>query len=200
MAYTKSERYPPRPSPIGWERGNGRQCCSESCGFISMNPNMKFGAPWSKELKLMTSLCLFVCVGGALIGIIWLPAARPVARLSMIAIPLLILVGSSLFAVRGYTLDNDRLIIHRLGWASRLDLASLASAAYDPLAMTGSIRIAGNGGLFAFCGWFRNKKLGNYRAFGTDPHRSVVLRFSDRVVVVTPDAPERFVDELTKRK
>ena len=122
------------------------------------------------------------------------------ALISLIAIPLLILTGGSLFAVRGYTLDNGRLIIHRLGWSSRLDLASLVSAVHDPLAMTGSIRIAGNGGLFAFCGYFRNKRLGNYRVFGTDPHRSVVLRFSDQVVVVTPDAPERFVEELTKRK
>jgi hypothetical protein len=165
-----------------------------------MNTNGKFGAPWGKEIKLMTTLGLVVCFGVALIGIISLPDAPPVARLTMIVIPLLLLIGGALFMVRGYTLDDGQLIIHRLGWSSRLDLASLASAVSDPAAMAGSLRIAGNGGLFAFCGWFWSKKLGKYRAFGTDPHRSVILRFTDRVVVVTPDAPERLVEEITKRK
>ncbi|MDB6068350.1 MAG: hypothetical protein JWR26_4558 [Pedosphaera sp.] len=165
-----------------------------------MNTNGRFGAPWSKELKLATTVCLVVCIGVALIGIVSFPAAHPAARWNMILIPLLILIGGLLFMVRGYTIVQDELIIHRLGWSSRLDLGALASAAADPSAMTGSIRTAGNGGLFAFCGWFRNQKLGSYRAFGTDPRRSVVLRFPDRVVVVTPDAPERFVNEITKRQ
>lgn len=102
--------------------------------------------------------------------------------------------------VRGYTLTDRELIIHRLGWSSHFDLASLISASSDPSAMNGSIRLFGNGGLFAFCGWFRNKKLGNYRVFATDPQRSVVLRFTDRIVVVTPDAPEKFAAEITKAK
>src|SRR5437879_3990151 len=112
-----------------------------------MNTNGKFGAPWGKELRLMTILGLVVCFGVALIGIVSLPEAPLAARLAMIAFPLLILIGGALFMVRGYTLDDGKLIIHRLGWSSRLDLASLASAVYDPAATAGSIRIAGNGGL-----------------------------------------------------
>ena len=76
----------------------------------------------------------------------------------------------------------------------------LPSAEADPVALKGSIRLAGNGGLFAFCGWFRNSKLGVYRAFCTDLAHAVVLRFPDRTVVVTPDQPDKFVAAIRELK
>ena len=36
----------------------------------------------------------------------------------------------------------------------------------------------------------------SYEAYATDPRRSVVLRFADRVVVVTPDDPSAFVEAV----
>ena len=81
-----------------------------------ITPN-QFDAPWSRMLRLMTTFCLVVCLGVASIGIVVFPAGLRLARLSMIAMPLLILLGSAFFMVRGYTLDNDRLIIRRLGWS-----------------------------------------------------------------------------------
>jgi hypothetical protein len=59
--------------------------------------------------------------------------------------------------------------------------------------MKRSLRVAGNGGVFAWVGWFRNKRLGTYRAFVTDARRCVVLRLPKRPVVVSPDRPEEFV-------
>ena len=47
-----------------------------------------------------------------------------------------------------------------------------------------------------FTGWYYNKRLGSYRAFVTDPRRAVVLRYANRRVVLSPDAPEDFVREL----
>jgi hypothetical protein len=55
----------------------------------------------------------------------------------------------------------------------------------------------GNGGFFAFTGYFRNKELGAYRAFMTDRRLAVVLRFPDRVIVVSPDRPEDFVSAIS---
>jgi hypothetical protein len=72
-------------------------------------------------------------------------------------------------------------------------LSGLKSAEVDTEAMSKSIRTCGNGGLFCFAGAFNNNRLGSYRAFATDPKRAVVLRFSDRTVVVTPDQPDDFV-------
>jgi len=62
--------------------------------------------------------------------------------------------------------------------------------------MRGSIRTFGNGGLFSFTGFYRNRLLGAYRAFVTDPRQAVVLRFPKRNVVVSPGAPEEFVRDL----
>ncbi|VGO17923.1 hypothetical protein PDESU_06525 [Pontiella desulfatans] len=62
--------------------------------------------------------------------------------------------------------------------------------------MKGSIRLCGNGGLFSFTGLYRNKKLGNYRVFVNDLNRAVVLRFSKRTTVVTPDDPAAFVERV----
>jgi Bacterial PH domain len=165
-----------------------------------MNQNGEFGAPWCRGLRWVTAVAIAVCVGIPLIGIVSFPSKFLVTRTVMVALPLLIPIISAFFMVRGYALKDHTLTIHRLGWNSRFDLRSLVSATFDPAALSGSIRLFGNGGLFAFCGLFRNRKLGNYRAFGTDPRRSVILRFNDRVVVVTPDAPERFVDEILKEK
>ena len=47
--------------------------------------------------------------------------------------------------------------------------------------------------MFCFAGNFRNKKLGSYRVFATDPKLAVILRFNSRVVVITPENPEDFI-------
>ena len=49
-------------------------------------------------------------------------------------------------------------------------------------------------------GCFWNRKLGRYRAYVTDPKRAVVLRFDDRVVVVSPDCPAEFVAAVSKTR
>jgi hypothetical protein len=82
-------------------------------------------------------------------------------------------------------LTADTLLIQRLFWNSKIDISGLLSAEADTDAMNRSIRTFGNGGMFCFAGAFNNKKLGSYRAFATDPKRSVVLRFPKRTIVVT---------------
>jgi len=111
-------------------------------------------------------------------------------------LPLVLLVGSALFTIRGYTVASDAILVHRLFWATQLPLAGLESAQFEPGAMQRSIRTFGNGGMFAFTGCFRNKLLGPYRAFVTDPHRTVVLHYDRRTVLVSPSAPEDFVRHL----
>jgi len=109
-------------------------------------------------------------------------------------------VVSAAFMVRGYVLTDTSLIIKRLGWEHRLDLFRLISATVDPDAFRRSLRLFGNGGFFSFTGWFRNKKLGVYRAYATDARRAVVLRFSDKTVVITPDDPQKFAAEINSNK
>ncbi len=110
--------------------------------------------------------------------------------------PMLIVLVGALFVIRGYTVQDDAILIHRLLWVTRLPLAGLTGASFEPDAMRRSIRTLGNGGLFSFTGMYHNRQLGAYRAFVTDLHRTVVLRLGKKTVVVSPATPDEFVREL----
>ena len=159
---------------------------------------MTFNAPWGTSLKLMTGFLVLILVGVSLIGMFTGPEHNVVWIHGVTVMPLMILIIAAFFMIRGYVLTNNTLVIRRLGWNSKLDLTDLNSAQVDPKAMAKSIRTCGNGGMFCFAGTFCNKKLGSYRAFATSPKRSVVLRFTRRTVVVTPDKPEEFVIQIKK--
>jgi len=153
----------------------------------------EFEAPWSRTLRMTSLLFSALCLGMAFAGVL---TASGVARICLIVLPLVLLLGSACFTIRGYSFREGRLRIHRLLWETRLDLRGLDSAAYDPKILRGSWRLFGNGGAFSFTGIFRNADLGNYRAYLTDMSRVVVLRFPDRVVAVSPDNPVEFVDRV----
>lgn len=155
-----------------------------------------FAAPWGTSLKLMTGLAVFTLVGIALIGAFTGPCGSVIWILSMKVMPLAMLFIASFFTIRGYVLSGDTLIIRRPGWSSKVYLNGIVSVEADPNAMANSIRTFGNGGMFCYAGKFRNNKLGSYRAFATDLSLSVVLKYSDRVVVVTPGMPDEFVEKI----
>jgi hypothetical protein len=111
-------------------------------------------------------------------------------------LPLVLLFGALPFIIRGYTITRDAILVHRLLWDTKLPRAGLESASAEPDAMKWSLRTFGNGGGFSITGWYYNKRLGSYRAFVTDPRRAVVLRYTNRRVVLSPDKPEEFVREL----
>jgi hypothetical protein len=149
----------------------------------------KYAAPWSNSLVYISAFATLVCLGTsvsvALRGGWW-----------MALLPLAIVFGGILFTIRSYTVTPDALLIHRLFWTTRLPLSELHSAQVEPRAMRWSLRTFGNGGLFSFSGWYYNTLLGRYRAFVTDPNRTVVLHLGHRSVVVSPSAPEAFVRDL----
>ena len=145
-------------------------------------------------LKISTLACVVLLVVVAEVAFRAEP--DPAARLRTALILFGALGAGALFTIRGYRLEGDVLLVRRLGWNSRIDLAGLQSAEADPAAMNGSIRTFGNGGFFCFAGAYWNRRLRSYRAFVTYPRRAVVLRFPRRTVVVTPEHPEEFVAKL----
>jgi hypothetical protein len=152
-----------------------------------------YNAHWSGMLisisVALTILCVAIGVGGMLSsssGLSWLSW-----------LPLLFAAGCALFTIRGYTITPDAILVHRLLWATELPRRSLESARFDPNAMRWSIRTFGNGGFYSFSGFYWNKSLGAYRAYVTDPSRTVVLRYSPKgTVLVSPAAPAEFVRDL----
>lgn len=153
---------------------------------------MSFDAPWGWSLKMTTGIFSFV--GGV-------PTIYQLAQGRWIGVVLAVIVlGALPFMVRGYTVTSRELEIHRLGWTTRIPLAGLRDASARPGVMRGSWRLWGNGGIFAIHGWFSNAALGRYRAFVTDTRRTVVLTWPDRIIVVSPDDPGRFVAAVERRR
>jgi PH (Pleckstrin Homology) domain-containing protein len=153
--------------------------------------SIEFRAPWSASLRTMTVTSMGVMalvVMGAIV-------ARPplLAAVLLIALPLIIVASTVAGRVRGYTLTEDAITVHRGLWDTRLPLTGLRSVTGDVDAMRGSIRMLGNGGVFAFTGRFWNSKLGWYRAYATDPGRAVVLRYANRTIVISPHDPQHFI-------
>jgi hypothetical protein len=158
-----------------------------------------FRAPWSKSLIVASIFATLVCLGVAYA--LWTLPAEPSfepLRLWLSLVPLAVILVCALFAVRGYSITNNALLIDRLFWTTRIALTELRSVRFDPTATQRSIRTFGNGGFFSFTGYFRNKELGSYRAFMTDRRRAVVLRFPSSVIVISPDGPEDFVNVISQ--
>lgn len=153
-----------------------------------------YDAHWGRSLVVISLLASLLCLGVAA-GLGW--SGRGGAPWVAV-LPLALVVGAALFTIRGYAVGSGAILVHRLFWSTRLSVAELESAHFEPDAMRGSVRTFGNGGLFAFTGRFYSQSLGSYRAYVTDLRRTVVLRFPGRVVVVSPSAPEDFVREVTR--
>ncbi|MGV3753832.1 MAG: PH domain-containing protein [Verrucomicrobiota bacterium] len=121
--------------------------------------------------------------------------------MSPVFAPLLTLIWliTLLYTVRGYRLEKGQLFVHRLLWETPVPLDGLQSAqVINSNVIKGSLRLFGNGGLFAFCGWFWNRELGRYRMWVTDTKRLVLIRCGERTLVVSPDDPQEFVRVLTE--
>ena len=164
-----------------------------------MNTESEFHAPWANSLKWMTLFSVAILSGVALLGLSSGPRGNAIWISALVLGPLAIIAVGACFIIRGYVLTPNEMIVKRAGWKSRIDLHDLQSVEIDRDAMAKSVRLFGNGGLFCFAGLFRNKKLGSYRVFATDPVRAVVLRFTNRTVVVTPHEPENFAAALSRR-
>jgi hypothetical protein len=101
--------------------------------------------------------------------------------------------------VRRYRLREDEIVVERAWLTTRLPLTGLATVEADRDALRGARKIMGNDGLGAYAGRFRSQKLGNFRAYVSDPGCAVVLRWPDRCLVVSPAQPGEFTDAVRAR-
>lgn len=155
-------------------------------------------APWGRQLIIVSGFASFICVATA--GLMLQgPAAGSVPGLLAGLLPLLILASATLFMVRGYVVADGELLVMRPLWRTRLPLAGLRGVEVLPDAMRASVRTWGNGGLFSYTGRYRNRALGPYQAWVNDMKRTVVLRFAERTLVVSPADPEAFAQEIRRQ-
>ncbi len=152
----------------------------------------RFAAPMGHDVKVISWSSPFIFGGLALVPFAarfpWPPAVCALWGILLAALP----VTFSLFRIRAYLVTEDAVIVQMVVRGRTIPLEGLVSVSVDSQAMAHSIRWFGNGGLFAVTGLFHNGKLGDYRAYASDPSRAVVLSFPDRRIVVTPDRPDEF--------
>lgn len=150
-----------------------------------------YPAKWSRSLWVISIAATLIC---------WVVAAVGFRTGSggywKMGLGLLIPLCAAPFAVLGYTIVPGHLLIRRLLWNTRIPLGQLEDASYEPGVMKGSIRLFGNGGLYSFTGWFRNSRMGLYRAFVTNGANTVVMKFPGKTIVVSPEAPAEFLEDL----
>jgi len=161
-----------------------------------MDPVRSFLAPWSRLLVIMTLIGSVVLLGVPVMMLSAMPTddLPRIAIIGMVLFFPLLLGIMVLFSIRSFDIMHDGILVRRLLWANRLAYEDLRSVRVDEDAMKGSIRVMGNGGLFSFSGKYRSRKLGVFTVYATDMKLSVILRYSDRTVVVTPESPEEFAD------
>jgi len=159
----------------------------------------EFGAPWGRPLRLMTSGAVAILLTMALIGLLAGPRQLWVWWAAMVGTPLIVVCGALLFMVRGYVLTDSQIEVRRLGWSTMLPLAGLVAVTGEPEGLRGSVRLFGNGGLFAISGWFWNRRIGRFHAYATDPQRAVLLRYRDGArVVLTPHDVQHFLVQVRR--
>ena len=158
----------------------------------------EFNAPWSRTLRMISITGTALMIGVPVI--VATEQGTPLWAGALVSVAMLItLLGSLLFTVRGYEIDSDALLVRRLLWSTGIPLAGLRSITLEPKLTKATVRIWGNGGLFSFSGLYWNRQLGRFRMCATDLSKAVVLRFQDRAWVVTPDRPEEFIQQLTRK-
>jgi hypothetical protein len=154
-------------------------------------PPIEFSAPWSPSLKVGTAFgAPFLVLLSFLLSLLNAPSG---VHWLLIATPFVILAITALGMVLGYSLSETEIVIRRAGWKKRLPIDTLQAVEGKPDGMRGSLRLAGNGGLFSFTGLFWNKELKRFHAYATDPSRVVVLRYQKKTIVITPHDPQQFI-------
>ena len=150
----------------------------------------RFGAPWGRELIVLSAIGVIAMI---------VPVIMAITRGGWIVASLLLIILAipASLSIRGYEVRRGELIIHRLLWDTRWPLHDRTVATVRPQVMANSWRTWGNGGFFSYSGHFVNTALSRYRAFVTDHARTVVLDTPKGVLVVSPDAPQAFVEALS---
>lgn len=160
-----------------------------------------FKAPWGRTLLIASSFTTLLLLSAAFgmasgwrqLRLFTMPPALPAVM------PLLILAGALPFIIRGYVITKDGILIRRLWWNTVLRFEDIESAEAEPLALGGSLRTWGNGGLYSFTGHYWNNQFGYFRAYVTDLNRTVVVTLKSRTVVLSPDDPEAFARIISSR-
>jgi hypothetical protein len=144
-------------------------------------------APMSSIFKVITGLVLAMIAGFVLVSFysfISLLAGLVLGVISFLCY---------LFAPVSYELTGDRLTV-RFRWGKKV-FSPVMKCSQIAGRLPFSLRIWGNGGLFAATGIFWNSSYGFFRAYVTSarPQDLVLVETQTQKIVISPQAPMEFI-------
>jgi len=145
-------------------------------------------APTSLSIKVVTWLILTL-TGGMLTGAFFIPALLW-GGIFLVLIDVLCYLSAPI----AYELNGDQLSV--ISRANRKKFGPVLNCSLiEEEKPTFSIRLWGNGGLFAGTGIFWNKKYGVFRAYVSTGDRSklILINTLESKVIITPENPKDFI-------
>jgi hypothetical protein len=88
-----------------------------------------------------------------------------------------------------FSIEDNVLVLGK----KRHPLVGLVDVAKDPTVLRRAIKKFGNGGIGSIRGKFWSKRLGTFEVFLTDAENAVLLRWTDKLVAVSPADSEFFI-------
>ncbi len=144
-------------------------------------------APMSPVIKVITGLVLAMTAAFILVSFYSLVSL--IGGLALGVISLL----CYLFSPVSYELTSDRLTVC-FRWGKKV-FSPVMKCSQIAGRLPFSLRVWGNGGLFAATGIFWNSSYGFYRAYVTSsrPQDLVLVETQTKKIVISPQAPEEFI-------
>ncbi len=154
---------------------------------------MKFRvADRSLSVKIITSIVILVCLS------LFIFSDRNTFLLIMGSLFAILIIGAYFLAPASYQIIDNNLVI----WKNfgRKDFPNITQCSTIKEKESFTLRVFGNGGLFAGTGIFWNKKHGIFRAYVTSGKLSdlVYLNTDKGKVIISPVNPEAFVEYWEK--
>lgn len=148
-------------------------------------------APTGTSIKIITSFILLLALAMLIASIFKSSLILPAIFLS------LIVLLCYLYAPVAYEInDNQLVVVYRFKHKNFGPIVSCTSLANEKPSF--SIRLWGNGGLFAGTGIFWNKKYGIFRAYVTTGNKAdlVLVETIQTKVIISPERAEQFMKYL----
>ncbi|NIT13371.1 MAG: hypothetical protein GTN99_03735 [Candidatus Dadabacteria bacterium] len=150
---------------------------------------MKFNAAKRDfSIKILTAIIIIMCAGFA-IASFYMPELIVAA-----VITLIIIIVCYLYAPVAFEIVDGTLIVYRnfgKTWYKNITDCRLIE---DRVPFT--VRLWGNGGVFAGTGIFWNKRYGVFRMYVTNARQKdfVVVETENQIVIISPENPQVFIE------
>jgi len=162
----------------------------------------RFAATWDRTLRVVT--LVVVVLLAAVVGAIAFATARaegPAALVAGVAALVTVILGVTWsLAPRAFAVEDGQVRIERPLRPIAIPIRSIRSAGLLPrAALRGALRLGGSGGLFGYYGRSWSRSLGAFRLYATRRDGLVRVDTPDERFVLSPEAPERFLEEVLAR-